>query len=81
MTELEKRKRCVICNRRKLNHSIYCIKHFDAKKILMKYYEQWQRAYGVLSWESYIQKVLKIEDKVGIWIIEVIKHELYFKPS
>jgi hypothetical protein len=73
---------CKICKlKREYSQTIYCKIHNKGKSMLKDSYELWLKAYGTLSWEIFLQKLLSLEDLVGDIIREVIEFEVYFKQT
>jgi len=71
---------CPICRTKKKDVSEkYCNNHNTAKVKLQSGYESWLKAYGVLSWDDFLQRLLNLTDIVGALIKEVVEYELYFK--
>ncbi|MGI0081082.1 MAG: hypothetical protein ACRECH_15845 [Nitrososphaerales archaeon] len=66
---------CAICSRRVTKDSGYCRYHDIASFNLKKYYADWERAYGSISWERYLESVSQLSDS-GDWVREVAKYEL-----
>lgn len=76
------KKSCKICQTEiKKSSDIYCSKHQLAKSKLQKGYDLWLKAYGVLPYENYLQKLLKLENLVGSLVKDVAEFELYFQVS
>ena len=70
---------CPICNDKKENHKEkYCKTHNKAKSKLKKGYESWLKAYGVLSWNDYLQKLLDEDLTTGKLLKDIIEYEIYF---
>ena len=75
-------KQCPICKKDMENlHEQYCMNHSKAKKELEKGYEAWLKAYGSLSWDDYLQKILDLEGLVGDFVREITQHEFYFSSG
>ena len=71
---------CPICRTKKQTASEkYCNSHKKAKIELQSGYESWLKAYGVLSWDDFLQKLLNLTDIVGTLIKDVAEYEMYFK--
>ena len=71
---------CPICRTKKNDASEkYCNNHNTAKMKLQSGYESWLKAYGVLSWDDFLQRLLNLTDIVGALIKDVVEYELYFK--
>ncbi len=71
---------CPICRTKKQAASEkYCSNHKTAKNKLQRGYESWLKAYGVLSWDDFLQKLLNLTDIVGTLIKDVAEYEMYFK--
>lgn len=67
--------KCAICSRPALRESLYCKYHDAANRNLKKHYADWERRYGSLSWERYLESVSQISDS-GDWVREVANQEL-----
>ncbi|MEO9296332.1 MAG: hypothetical protein ABI347_12135 [Nitrososphaera sp.] len=52
----------------------YCRYHLQAFEQLQKHYKTWVRAYGEMSWDSYLAKVKEMKE-TGDWVREVIEAE------
>ena len=75
-------KQCPICKKDMENlHEQYCMNHSKAKNELKKGYEAWLKAYGSLSWDDYLQKILNLEGLVGDFVKEIAQHEFYFSSG
>ncbi len=71
---------CPICKKKKENSKeAYCKNHNSAKKVLKQGYESWLRAYGSISYDEFLKKLLKLEGIVGDFIKEIVEYEFYFK--
>ena len=71
---------CPICKAKKqATREKYCNNHNSAKIKLQRGYESWLKAYGVLSWDDFLQKLLNLTDIVGTLIKDVAEYEMYFK--
>jgi hypothetical protein len=53
----------------------YCNYHNEAFNNIKRHYQLWVSAYGLLSWNDYLDKLLKMNE-TGNWIKEVILIEL-----
>lgn len=79
---MEVNKKCPICKKEIENlQDQYCKNHVRAKKELRKGYESWLKAYGTLSWDDYLNKILKLEGLVGDFVREIAQHEFYFSSE
>ncbi len=67
--------KCSICSRPRTEDSEYCKYHHLANLNLRMRYRDWERAYGSLSWESYLESVSKLSES-GKWVREVTSREL-----
>ncbi|MHA1222196.1 MAG: hypothetical protein ACTSSG_03865 [Candidatus Heimdallarchaeaceae archaeon] len=73
---------CPICRmEKKSSNKKYCDNHEEAQIAIQKGYELWLRAYGILSWEDYLQNLLRPELITGEFIKDVAEYELYFKKK
>ena len=71
---------CPICRIKKQTISEkYCNSHLKAKVELQNGYESWLKAYGVLSWDDFLQRLLNLTDIIGTLIKDVAEYEMYFK--
>ena len=71
---------CPICKtKKKATSEKYCNNHNLAKIELQSAYESWLKAYGVLSWDDFLQRLLNLADIVGTLIKDVAEYEMYFK--
>ncbi len=66
--------KCSACSRTVWKER-YCVYHGQALKKLKEHYNKWLKAYGKISWNDYLNKLLYMEE-TGIWIKEVILAEL-----
>ena len=66
--------KCVACTRKSCTNSKYCTYHHDAFLNLKQKYESWIYAYGQISWQEYMNKLLMMNG-VGIWVKDVIAIE------
>jgi hypothetical protein len=53
----------------------YCLYHSQAYDSLQKEYKAWVKAYGGVSRETYMKKLLDL-DQTGDWVKDVIRNEL-----
>jgi deoxycytidylate deaminase len=53
----------------------YCLYHSQAYDSLRKQYKAWVNAYGGISMEAYMKKLLDL-DQTGDWVKDVIRIEL-----
>ncbi|MGH9909071.1 MAG: hypothetical protein ACRD32_00350 [Nitrososphaerales archaeon] len=65
---------CQLCNR-KAEAKGFCKYHKVAYETLKQNYDIWCNAYGKLSWEEYLERLLKSKE-TGSWIKDVINLEL-----
>lgn len=71
--------KCPICHSKKeILTEKYCKIHTKAKAKLKQGYEAWLKAYGILSWNDYLQKLLDKNLATGKLIKDIIEYELYF---
>ncbi|MHA1400778.1 MAG: hypothetical protein ACTSQE_10570 [Candidatus Heimdallarchaeaceae archaeon] len=75
----QKKKICPICKKNKTTEYPYCNEHMQAKQALKMGYEHWLKAYGVLSWEDYLKRLLELGDQVGKDVQAVAEYERFFK--
>ena len=72
-------KKCLVC-KSTIEKGEYCDAHTIAKKNLEKRYKDWQKAYGSLEWEKYLEKLVNdTEIPVGEWAKEVANYLLKSK--
>jgi hypothetical protein len=80
--------KCAICGRDEVSKSLekqkdipkqifelsneLCEYHTMALSNLVSKFEVWKRAYGELTWNSYVKRVEGLEE-TGLWVKEVIK--------
>jgi hypothetical protein len=67
-------RKCVACIRKSCNDLKYCTYHYDAFLNLKQKYESWVYAYGHISWQEYMNKLLLMSE-VGIWVRDVVAIE------
>jgi hypothetical protein len=65
--------KCAACSRDAKEK--YCKYHLQALEQLKSHYGRWVDAYGGISWQDYMQKLLKMEE-TGSWVREVIEQEM-----
>jgi hypothetical protein len=53
----------------------FCKYHNDAYDALKKNYDAWCNAYGKISWNEYLKKVLELKE-TGSWVKDVAMLEL-----
>ena len=63
--------KCVACTRKCCANSKYCTYHHDAFLNLKQKYETWTYAYGQISWEEYLNKLITMSE-VGVWTKDVL---------
>jgi hypothetical protein len=66
---------CAACHRNALANNRYCIHHAQALQSMTDHYKAWVEAYGRISWDDFLNKLLKMQE-TGSWIKEVIEVEL-----
>ena len=72
--------KCPICKKNKENpQSKYCKNHNKAKKVLKQGYESWLKAYGSISWEEFLKRLLDLGNLVGDYVKEISEYEFYFQ--
>jgi hypothetical protein len=67
-------RKCSACSRN-ASIDIYCDYHAQSFESLKEHYKKWVKAYGIMSWSDYLNKLLKIND-TGIWVKQVVSVEL-----
>lgn len=65
--------KCAACSRDAAGK--YCRHHSQAFEELQEHYKNWVRAYGSISWDGYLERVLKMQE-TGAWVKEVIESEM-----
>jgi hypothetical protein len=72
----KKNKKCATCYREVVaKDKKFCIYHSQAYDSLKKQYDAWVKAYGGISWDDYLKKLLSME-QTGSWVKDVINLEL-----
>ena len=72
----KKNKKCAACYREVVaKDKKFCIYHSQAYDSLKKQYDAWVKAYGGISWDDYLKKLLTL-DQTGSWVKDVINLEL-----
>jgi hypothetical protein len=66
--------KCHACSR-KTSMGKYCRYHNEAFNDIKRHYQLWVSAYGLLSWNDFLNKLLTLNE-TGTWIKEVILIEL-----
>ena len=64
-------RKCIACVRKSYVDSKYCTLHHDAFLNLKQKHETWVYAYGQISWQEYLNKLITMNE-VGVWIKDVI---------
>jgi len=77
----KKKQLCPICKEEIEENTPYCSMHNLAKKVLKEGYERWLKAYGVLSWDDYIRKIIDLHGLTGEAVQAVAEHERFFKQT
>jgi len=67
--------KCAACYRNAIPGSKYCLHHDQAFHSLIEHYKAWVEAYGRISMDDFMNKLLGMEE-TGSWVKEVIKVEL-----
>lgn len=65
---------CAACSRKALAGKKYCVHHSQAYDGLLNHYRAWVDAYGKISMEEYMDKLMAMRD-TGTWVKEVIETE------
>lgn len=60
---------CLVCDREKESEK-YCKYHQKAFQNLQESYDEWETAFGKLSFAEYLQKLIE-NSATGIWVREV----------
>ncbi|MHA1686779.1 MAG: hypothetical protein ACTSYD_10310 [Candidatus Heimdallarchaeaceae archaeon] len=71
---------CPICHNPKKRRNKYCNEHSKARQHLSIAYEKWLYAFGILSWEDFLNQIVKLKE-TGKLIKEVAEYELYFSEK
>lgn len=66
--------KCAACHRKPATGSKYCVHHLQAYEGLLNHYKAWVKAYGRISMEDFMSRLLSMEE-TGSWVREVIKIE------
>jgi hypothetical protein len=66
--------KCAACHRKALSGKKYCVHHSQAYDSLIEHYKAWVNAYGRISMEEFMDKLLHMNE-TGSWIREVIASE------
>lgn len=66
--------KCAACHRKALAGKKYCVHHSQAHDSLVEHYKAWVSAYGRISMDEFMDKVLLMKE-TGSWIREVIAAE------
>ena len=61
---------CRLCKRERADGSEFCKYHLAARRNLDAAYARWSRAFGGMSWDAYLKKVLENKE-TGQWAKEV----------
>jgi hypothetical protein len=67
--------KCAACHRKALQGTKYCMHHDQAFHRLMEHHKAWVTAYGGISMDDFMNKILGMEE-TGSWIKEVIEIEM-----
>jgi hypothetical protein len=67
--------KCAACHRTAMSGKKYCSHHSRALESLTDHYKAWVDAYGGISWQDFLDKLLKMQE-TGSWVKEVIAVEL-----
>lgn len=70
--------KCIACYRESANK--FCKYHEQAYDSLKESYRVWCNAYGKMTWNAYLEKLLKLK-QTGVWVKEVIVLELKTKEK
>jgi hypothetical protein len=72
---VRKNKKCAACYREVVaKDKRFCLYHSQAYTSLKKQYDAWVKAYGGISWDDYLKKLLTL-DQTGSWVKDVINLE------
>ena len=66
--------KCAACHRKALAGKRYCVHHSQAYDGLMNHYRAWVDAYGKISIELFMDRLLSMKE-TGTWVKEVISAE------
>jgi hypothetical protein len=67
--------KCTACHRKPMQGNKYCRYHDQAFHNLMEHHKAWVIAYGRISMDDFMNKLLGMEE-TGSWVKEVIEVEL-----
>lgn len=65
---------CAACSRKTVSDKKYCVNHSQAYDSLSNHYKEWVRAYGRISMQEFMDKLLEMKE-TGTWVREVIAAE------
>ena len=71
---MKKEECCPIDNEPLKEKGVFCKNHLRALNGLMNTYKAWDEAFEGLSWDEYLEKIVKEKESVGIWVIELIQY-------
>ncbi len=63
--------KCEFCEQEASAGSL-CERHSLAEKNLLNTYKQWVQAFGELTWQEYLERVIE-NPNTGSWVIDVIQ--------
>ena len=66
--------KCAACHRMVILDGKYCLHHKQALDSFNDHYKAWVGAYGSISWQEFLVKLLKMKE-TGSWVKEVIETE------
>ena len=72
--------RCELCERFSVSGGMYCILHETAKMNVKESFKEWQKAYGNISWERYLERILELVE-TGDSSKEIARHLLGRKSA
>ena len=66
--------KCVACQRKAVSGKKYCVNHSQAHDSIMNHYKAWVKAYGRISMQEFLDKLLEMKE-TGIWVRDVVAAE------
>ncbi len=70
--------KCEVCRREAEADSSLCAFHKRAGESLRSEYKSWSEAYGELTWEEYLDRIIE-NGETGEWVVEVARMMLLGK--
>jgi hypothetical protein len=66
---------CALCERKSVKENVYCGFHQKAFSEIKSRFQDWNTAFGMMSWERYLETIIGLKE-TGAWAAEVAKFEL-----